>query len=42
LPYNGRLRCSRSLNKLIHQAERTVKADEAALWVQEIEQEWKS
>lgn len=42
LPYNGKLRCSRSLNKLIHQAERTVKADEAALWVQEIDQEWKS
>jgi hypothetical protein len=36
LPYNAPLRCSRGLNKLIHQAERTVKADEAALWLEEL------
>lgn len=41
LPYNSRLRCSHSLNKLIHQAERAVKADEAALWVEEVDQEWR-
>lgn len=37
LPPNASLRCSRSLNKLIHQAERAVKADQAALWIQELE-----
>jgi hypothetical protein len=41
LPYNAPLRCSRSLNKLIHQAERAVKADEAALWAEEVDQEWR-
>ncbi len=37
LPANASLRCSRSLNKLIHQAERAVRADEAKLWMQEME-----
>jgi hypothetical protein len=37
LPPNARLRCSRSLNKLIHQAERAVKAEDHQLWVQELE-----
>ena len=37
LPYNGKLRCSRSLNKLIHQAERAVQADQADQWVRELE-----
>lgn len=37
LPYNGRLRCSRSLHRLIHQAEHAVKAEQAARWVQELE-----
>lgn len=31
---NARLRCSRSLNKLIHEAERSVKAEDTALWIQ--------
>lgn len=35
LPPNARLRCSRSLNKLIHEAERSIRAEEAASWVQE-------
>ncbi len=37
LPANASLRCSRSLNKLIHQAEHAVRADEAKLWMQEME-----
>lgn len=41
LPYNARLRCSRSLNRLIHEAERAVKAEDAALWVEEPDQEWR-
>lgn len=36
LPPNARLRCSRSLNKLIHEAERAVKAEDNQLWVQEM------
>lgn len=39
LPPNARLRCSRSLNKLIHQAERAVQAEDAKLWIDEMEQE---
>lgn len=35
-PYNARLRCG-GLNKLIHQAERTVKADETAELLRELE-----
>lgn len=42
LPYNARLRCSRSLNALIHQAERAVKADNATLWVEDVDPEWRS
>ena len=38
LPPNARLRCSRSLNKLIHQAERAVKAEDRQLWMQELEE----
>jgi hypothetical protein len=37
LPPNARLRCSRSLSKLVHQAERAVKAEDAQLWIQEFE-----
>ncbi len=32
VPPNARLRCSRSLNKLIHEAERAVKAEDKKLW----------
>lgn len=39
LPANVRLRCSRSLNKLIYQATRAVQAEDAQLWMQEIEEE---
>ncbi len=35
LPPNARLRCSRSLNKLIHEAERVVKAEDTNLLAQE-------
>ena len=37
LPPNAGLRCGRSLNKLIHEAERAVKAEDNQLWVQEWE-----
>jgi hypothetical protein len=37
LPPNARLRCSRSLNKLIREAERAVKIEDKQLWVQEME-----
>ena len=37
LPPNARLRCSRSLNKLIHEAERTVRADETHSLLQEMQ-----
>lgn len=33
-PLNAPLRCGRSLNKLIHEAERAVKADEQAHWLE--------
>jgi hypothetical protein len=33
---NARLRCSRSLNRLIHEAERAVKREDNELWVQEL------
>lgn len=36
-PPNAKLRCSRSLNRLYHEAERAVKADERKLWMQEFE-----
>ncbi len=37
LPPNARLRCGRSLNKLIREAERAVKIEDKQLWVQEME-----
>ncbi len=33
-PLNAPLRCGRSLNKLIHEAERAVKADEQSRWLE--------
>lgn len=36
LPPNANFRCSRSLNKLIHEAERAVKAEDHQLWVREM------
>lgn len=35
LPPNARLRCSRSLIKLLYEAKRAVKAEETELWIQE-------
>ena len=35
-PPNARLRCSRSLRKLIYQAERAVKTEVKQLWMQEL------
>lgn len=35
-PPNAGLRCTRSLNRLMHEAERAVKAEETALWLQEL------
>ena len=35
-PPNARLRCSRSLRKLIYQAERAVKLEDKQLWMQEL------
>lgn len=37
LPPNAKLRCSRSLNKLIFQAARSVKAEETERWMREAE-----
>lgn len=37
LPVNARLRCSRNLNKLIREAERVVRAEDAEIWVQAID-----
>lgn len=36
LPPNARLRCRRSLNGLIHEAERALKREDNQLWVQEM------
>ena len=36
-PPNARLRCSRSLNRLLHEAERAVKLEDTQRWVQELE-----
>lgn len=36
-PANARFRGSRSLNRLIHEAGRAVKAEERRLWLQELE-----
>jgi RecB family endonuclease NucS len=35
-PPSAKFRCSRSLNKLKHEAERAVKAEDAQLWIQEM------
>ena len=35
-PPNARLRCSRSLNRLIHEAERAVKFEDQWRWIQEL------
>jgi hypothetical protein len=37
LPYNARLRCSRSLARLAHQARRAVEAEDRARWIEELE-----
>lgn len=37
LPPNAKLRCSRSLNKLVREAERAVKLEDKQLWIQEME-----
>ncbi|MCI0552288.1 MAG: hypothetical protein L0287_15160 [Anaerolineae bacterium] len=36
-PPNAKLRCSRSFNRLIHEAERAVKVEDNQLWMQEME-----
>jgi len=36
LPVNARLRCSRSLNKLVHEAERVVRSEDTEIWAQGI------
>jgi hypothetical protein len=36
-PANGSLRCPRSLNKIIYEAERAVKAEERQVWLRELE-----
>lgn len=38
LPPGARLRCSRSLNKLTHEAERAIRAEDARTWLQDAEQ----
>ena len=38
LPYNGRMRCSRSLARLVHQARRAVQAEDRARWIRELEE----
>jgi hypothetical protein len=37
LPYNARLRCSRSLTRLAYQAQRAVQAEDRARWIEELE-----
>jgi hypothetical protein len=36
-PPNAKLRCSRSLKSLTYQAERAVQAEDARLWIQQLE-----
>lgn len=36
-PYNARMRCSRSLTRLVHQARRAVQAEDRARWIRELE-----
>jgi hypothetical protein len=38
-PPNARLRCSRSLRSLLYQAEHAVRAEDAELWMRELEEE---
>lgn len=35
-PVSAKLRCSRSLNKLIHEVERVVRAEDTEIWIQGI------
>jgi hypothetical protein len=37
VPYNGRMRCSRSLARLVHQARRAVQEEDRRRWMQELE-----
>ena len=37
LPYNARMRCSRSLARLVHQARRAVQAEDRERWIRELE-----
>jgi hypothetical protein len=37
VPYNGRMRCSRSLARLAYQARRAVQAEDRARWIRELE-----
>ncbi len=36
-PANARFRCSRSLNRLMHEAERAVQLEEKQFWIHELE-----
>jgi hypothetical protein len=36
-PYNARIRCSRSLRRLVHQAKRLVQAEDRERWLRELE-----
>ena len=37
LPFNAKLRCSRSLKRLVYQAQRAVQLEERTRWIQELE-----
>ena len=37
VPYNGQMRCSRSLARLAHQARRAVQAEDRERWIRELE-----
>ena len=37
VPYNARMRCSRSLARLAHQARRAVQAEDRERWIRELE-----
>ena len=37
IPYNARMRCSRLLARLVHQARRAVQAEDRARWIRELE-----
>ena len=38
VPYNARMRCSRSLTRLAHQARRAVQAEDRERWIRELEE----